>query len=50
MQRSKNGHLRLADLPADYKKLGIAPLKLRSDSHLDNGATPVVVSTPSPMS
>jgi hypothetical protein len=61
MQRSKNGHLRLADLPADYKKLGIAPLKSRSlrrvsastrkgryeswhfDSHLDNGATLVVV-------
>jgi hypothetical protein len=28
MQRSKNGHLRLADLPADYKKLGIAPVEV----------------------
>jgi hypothetical protein len=28
MQRSKNGHLRLAGLPADYKKLGIAPVEV----------------------
>jgi hypothetical protein len=28
MHRSKNGHLRLADLPADYKRLGIAPTEI----------------------
>ena len=28
MQRSKNGHLRLADRPADYKRLGIAPVEV----------------------
>jgi hypothetical protein len=28
MRRSKNRHLRLADLPADYKKLGIAPVEV----------------------
>src|SRR5277367_5044694 len=28
MQRSKNGHLRLADRPADYEKLGIAPIEV----------------------
>ena len=28
MQRSKNGHLRLADRPADYKGLGIAPVEV----------------------
>ncbi len=62
MQRSRNGHLRLADRPADYKELGIAPVEVAGfedgqridtergryewwyfDSHLDNGATVVVV-------
>jgi hypothetical protein len=28
MHRSKSGHLRLADRPADYKILGIAPVKV----------------------
>jgi hypothetical protein len=28
MQRSKNGHLRLADRPADYKGFGIAPVEV----------------------
>ena len=28
MNRSKNGHLRLADRPADYQKLGIDPVKV----------------------
>jgi hypothetical protein len=28
MRRSKNGHLRLADGPADYKRLGIAPIEI----------------------
>ena len=28
MQRSKNGHLRLADRPADYQKLSIAPVEV----------------------
>jgi hypothetical protein len=28
VQRSKNGHLRLADLPADHKKLGIGPVEV----------------------
>src|SRR5882762_4531078 len=28
MQRSKNGHLRLADRPADYERLGIAPVEI----------------------
>jgi hypothetical protein len=28
MRRSKNGHLRLADRPADYKRLGIAPIEI----------------------
>lgn len=62
MQRTTNGHLRLADRPADYTKLGIAPVEVAEfedgqridtqrgryewwyfDSHLDNGATVVVV-------
>ena len=62
MQRRKKGHLRLADRPADYTKLGIAPVEVAEfedgqridtergryewwyfDSHLDNGATVVVV-------
>jgi hypothetical protein len=62
MQRSKSGHLRLADRPADYKKLGITPVEVAEfedgqridtergryewwyfDSHLDDGATVVVV-------
>ncbi|SRR5216684_3844904 len=28
MHRSKNGHLRLADRPTDYKRLGIAPAEI----------------------
>ena len=28
MQRSKSSHLRLADCPADYKKLGITPVEV----------------------
>ena len=28
MQRSKNGHLWLADLPADHKRLGIGPVEV----------------------
>ena len=28
MHRSKNGHLRLADRPADYDRLGIAPAEV----------------------
>ena len=28
MRRSKNGHLRLADRPADYNRLGIAPVEI----------------------
>jgi hypothetical protein len=28
MHRSKNGHLRLADRPADYNRLGIAPVEI----------------------
>jgi hypothetical protein len=28
MQRSKSGHLRLADRPADYNRLGIAPVEV----------------------
>src|SRR6202051_4059047 len=28
MKRSKTGHLRLADRPADYQKLGIDPVKV----------------------
>src|ERR1700682_6765605 len=28
MHCSKNGHLRLADRPADYKRLGIAPVEI----------------------
>ncbi|HWK44302.1 MAG TPA: hypothetical protein VNT30_06265 [Stellaceae bacterium] len=28
MHRSKNGHLRLADRPADYKRLGIVPVDI----------------------
>jgi hypothetical protein len=28
MYRSKNGHLRLADRPADYRRLGIAPVEI----------------------
>src|SRR5216683_2886085 len=28
MYRSKNGHLRLADRPADYKSLGISPVDI----------------------
>src|ERR1700675_3561269 len=28
MYRSKNGHLRLADRPADYKSLGIHPVEI----------------------
>jgi hypothetical protein len=28
MQHSKSGHLRLADRPADYKRLGVAPVEV----------------------
>ena len=28
MLRGKNGHLRLADRPADYERLGIAPVEI----------------------
>jgi hypothetical protein len=63
MQRSKNGHLWLADLPADHKRLGIGPVEVaefedRQRIDTDRGryewryfdAHLVVFSTPSPMS
>ena len=63
MQRSKNGHLWLADLPADHKRLGIGPVEVaefedRQRIDTDRGrykwryfdAHLVVFSAPSPMS
>jgi hypothetical protein len=57
MHYSNNGHLRLADRPADYERIGFAPVEIAAfedgqristewwyfDAHLDNGATVVVV-------